>query len=291
MLMTDGVMPTAAGPFSFNSFPTILLTSFFTTAYIPQASAMSEVTMDPEAYSTTYPRSLKNSANKRNWAKFAEEHSKTACKEAKKVAITDKLKFVIKRFADGETPICYKEGNIDGLAPTASCSVVNRKIMERREKALKNSDGYDSSSMVLEENDLFDSPTPYTGLLLVELSGKRWAIYDSVSQNTSQPVPAQTYAFVTMPDHSIRITLAIKSAHIQLSGISRYIRYAGEVKFDKQQKIASWNNQSGGYYPPSFLASQAGFGDGLSRFKGTHDRNDSSHPNNATFSYSPVNSR
>ena len=54
------------------------------------------------------------------------------------------------------------------------------------------------------------------------------------------------------------------SGHVELSG-GEPVRYAGEVKFDKNGQVMWWNNGSGHYVPPENLAGQAPFP--LSKFR------------------------
>lgn len=184
--------------------------------------------------------------------------------------------FQIKRFADGTIPITYKEGQVNGKSSPNS---IIHKIMERRARQQKTSAYQGLLAKVVEKSQAVKDKT-YTGFSLIKLPAElpknrwtSWAIYDGKSGKTFIPTASQIYIFVTMADNTIRVADS-SFGHARLSDCASHIRYAGEVIFDNQQRIASWNNQSGGYCPSPYLAHQAGLGDGLARFEAKYDRND-----------------
>jgi len=166
---------------------------------------------------------------------------------------------LIKKFRDGEIAVAYKEGNVNGQRGN---NIIHRIIAKR----YKN-----QNSIYIDESNRHE----YKGHSLVRLN-ERWYIYDHQTDNYFKPEPYQKYAFVTMPDRAIRIAFngSSSTVHSVLSDNAPYVRYAGEFFFDENQLIYIWNNQSGGYCPPPFLAFQAGLNDGVTRFVAKYDRND-----------------
>jgi hypothetical protein len=127
---------------------------------------------------------------------------------------------------------------------------------------------------VLEDKPQAQEAENYLGLLLEKSADGKWFIKDNVSQQLFEPEPGVAYIFVTMPSGAIRISTRNENGHVSLSGLSCYIKYAGEVSFDKNQKIISWNNASYSYSPPPFLAFQSNFQEGTRFFSKKIDRND-----------------
>jgi hypothetical protein len=147
------------------------------------------------------------------------------------------------RFRDGSIPIFYKEGN-----------PVVLKIIKMRELYLEP----DANSLFLEDGYLPVLPS-YAGLRLVALPNNKWAIKDGITNKLMDPEPDKSYAFVTMPDKSIRIMPAGEKMHLLASNMSPAVRFAGNVIFNKQQEITSYNGLSGAFRPSDDLAHQAGF--------------------------------
>lgn len=168
-------------------------------------------------------------------------------------------KVLIKKFIDGATPVAYKEGNVNGQKGN---NVIHRIIAKRYKE---------NNSIYINEV----SQNEYNGLSLVK-KNNQWYIYDYQTKNYFKPDSYRKYVFVTMPDKTIRVALdgSSSSVHSLLANNAPYVRYAGEVVFDENQRIHSWNNQSGSYCPPPVLAFQAEFNDGIARFVAKYDRND-----------------
>jgi hypothetical protein len=178
-----------------------------------------------------------------------------------------KESFQLKSFQNGDVPIAYKENFVDGKpAPTD----VTYKIMSKREQTLRPN----KSSSILEDGYLVREDKNYQGLSLEKSPAGKWFIKDNMNNQLFEPEAGVPYIFVTMPSGKIRVSTRGKDGHVSLSGTARYVKYAGEVVFDKDQKIASWNNASYSYFPAPFLAFQANFQEGAHRFHKRVDRND-----------------
>jgi hypothetical protein len=175
--------------------------------------------------------------------------------------------FQLKRFRDGDLAIAYKENFVDGKARPSDLIY---KIMQQREKNSRRI----KKRRVLEGKPPLQEAESYEGLLLEKSGDGKWFIKDSVSHQLFKPEPTISYIFVTMPSGAIRISTRDQNGHVSLSGLSRYVKYAGEVSFDKNQKIISWNNASYSYCPPPFLAFQSNFQEGNRFFSKKIDRND-----------------
>ncbi len=147
------------------------------------------------------------------------------------------------RFKDGATPVFYQEMNDVILA-----------VMKRNEKKLTPM----KSSLNLEDGYLPNLPC-YTGLNLIPQPENTWAIYDGKNKTLANPAPGSSYAFITMPDKSIRLMPSEKTIHVMLASTSPAVRYAGNLRFNGKNEIDSWDNCSGAYRPSPDLAHQAGF--------------------------------
>ena len=150
------------------------------------------------------------------------------------------LTLPLKKFEDGTEAISYKEGFINGEPPTSGCCLTNYHIIYRRLKA----------NIPAHEN--------YKGLVLQKSSTGKWLIYDPISNSVISPIQNTIYCFVTMPDKTIRIAACAQGVHSLISNLAPYVRYAGEIQFDDQQNIKTWNNKSGSYQSEASLSHQAG---------------------------------
>ncbi len=175
--------------------------------------------------------------------------------------------FQLKMFQNGDAPIAYKENFVNGKANPFDLTY---KIMQKREQALRP----DKNHRVLECHHRVRESKNYKGLSLEKSPEGKWVIKDNMNNQLFEPEAGVPYIFVTMPSGTIRISTRGENGHVTLSGIARYVRYAGEVIFDKNQKIVLWNNASYSYSPSPFLAFQANFQEGTRFFSKKIDRND-----------------
>jgi len=133
------------------------------------------------------------------------------------------------RFEDGSIPVIYQLDNQFIL-----------RLMKNKEEDLA-------------------PPQPYRGLTLRKIGNNQWEIYDCLTKTSTKPIPNFSYAFVTMPDESIRVTASTDTIHLKISDSSPALRYAGNVKFNDRGEIAFWNNASGNFQPSANLKHQSGF--------------------------------
>jgi hypothetical protein len=172
------------------------------------------------------------------WAPQTESHINTLKQNTSLRALNPLMKF-----KDGSTPIFYAEKNLVILT-----------LMKNKEDKLTPLE----NSFILEEGYLPVLPS-YTGLTLISLPNNKWVIHDGLNNTLTNPEPNSSYAFVTMPDKSIRITPRTDTVHIMLSSASPAVRYAGNLTFGEKNEIVTWDNLSGAYRPDASLAHQAGF--------------------------------
>jgi hypothetical protein len=176
--------------------------------------------------------------------------------------------FQSKMFRKDDVPIAYKENFIDGNPRETD---VTYKIIKKREQALYQED---TKSRMIRRSSRVHEVKKYDGLSLEKSPEGKWFIKDNMNNQLFEPEADMSYIFVTMPNDTIRISTRGKHGHVSLSGFARYVKYAGEVTFDKYQRITSWNNASYSYIPPPFLAFQANFQEDTRRFHKVVDRND-----------------
>jgi hypothetical protein len=196
-----------------------------------------------------------------------QEEKEDAKEETKDPHQSSANNFQLKRFRNGDVAIAYKENFVNGKAKPSDLIY---KIMQKREQEQRRI----KKRRLLEDSSQVQEAENYQGLLLEKSADDKWFIKDNVSHQLFEPEPDMFYIFVTMPSGAIRISTRNQNGHVSLSGLSRYIKYAGEVSFDKNQKIISWNNASYSYSPPSFLAFQANFQESNRFFSKRIDRND-----------------
>lgn len=147
------------------------------------------------------------------------------------------------RFKDGSMPITYK---------------LDHGFMLRLMKLAEEKLTPNKNSLFLEDGYLPSSGL-YKGLSLRQIGNNQWEIYDNASGISTKPTPHFSYAFVTMPDKSIRVIQSTDTIHLQLSHTSPVLRYAGNVTFNDRGEIDFWDNASGNFQPSADLKKQAGF--------------------------------
>lgn len=102
----------------------------------------------------------------------------------------------------------------------------------------------------------FSSKPTYYGLLYKN-DQNEWRITD---QYGMEQIPCGVYTFVRTTLGFIRVAPAPQGTtnHLEVANYAAEVLYAGEIAFNTQGKMLSWNNQSGGYRPNFYQASQAG---------------------------------
>ncbi|WP_194720752.1 hypothetical protein [Noviherbaspirillum malthae] len=86
---------------------------------------------------------------------------------------------------------------------------------------------------------------------LIRQPGGACLLEDARTRNTAPPVDGRKYIFVTMPDSTVRVCPQASggNGHAQVSGYAPYVKYAGEVIFEKGKEVSA-TRQSGTYLPP-----------------------------------------
>lgn len=102
----------------------------------------------------------------------------------------------------------------------------------------------------------FSSKPTYYGILY-QNDKNEWRVAD---QYGTDQIPCGVYTFIRTTTGFIRVAPAPQGTtnHLEVANYAAEVRYAGEISFNSQGKMLSWNNQSGGYQPDFQQASQAG---------------------------------
>lgn len=100
-----------------------------------------------------------------------------------------------------------------------------------------------------------NKPTYYG--ILHQNDKNEWRVAD---QYGTDQIPCGVYTFIRTTTGFIRVAPAPQGTtnHLEVANYAAEVRYAGEISFNSQGKMLSWNNKSGGYRPDFHQASQAG---------------------------------